>query len=247
MRMHVQQTDSTNRIAREKVDAGMLPGTVIWADTQIAGKGQYGRSFSSPVGGLYFSLILQPDVPIASLSLVTLAAGLACRDVLSTRCRIETMIKWPNDVYFGDKKIGGILCENIFAAAANPPVSTVIIGVGINVNSTLKDFPADVQPLVTTIYEQTHELIDLEWLLGLLIASIRQMVEALRDDKDSLLDRWRAYDYLLNKPVRYTNGSEIVCGSGQGITTSGTYKFIDDQGGEREIIGGQLRPCHGAG
>ena len=75
MRIHLSQTDSTNRVAREEAVAGAASGTVVWADSQVAGKGQYGRCFVSPPGGLYFSLILRPALAPDCLPFITLATG----------------------------------------------------------------------------------------------------------------------------------------------------------------------------
>ena len=85
--------DSTNRLARELVLEGCAIGTVVLADNQSSGRGQYGRVFSSPVGGLYFTLILAPDLPLSSLPLVTLATGLACRETLHEATGLSALIK----------------------------------------------------------------------------------------------------------------------------------------------------------
>ena len=242
MRIHVTQTDSTNRIAKERLAQGLPSGTVVWAERQNGGKGQYGRSFASPTGGLYFSLVLEPDLPATDLSLITLATGLACRDVLKEHCKVEPMIKWPNDLYLGAKKVGGILCEHIFDTTRVVPVSTVIIGVGLNVNSSLNDFPEDLHPLLTTIYDQTGAQTSLEQLLDQCVTRIQHLVGTLGSDKQSVLYRWQDYDYLLEKPLRYVNGAETVLGTGKGIAPDGRYQLADQSGQIRLVLGGQLRP-----
>ncbi|WP_448873100.1 biotin--[acetyl-CoA-carboxylase] ligase [Desulfobulbus propionicus] len=243
MRIHVPQTDSTNRIAKVMGAQGVPSGTVIWAECQSGGKGQYGRSFASPKGGLYFSLLLHPDLSGSDLSLITLAAGLACRDVLSDHCKVETMIKWPNDLYLAGKKVAGILCENFFDTSRTPPVATVIIGVGMNINSSLHDFPVELHALVTTVYEQTKKLSSLESLLVQSVTHIQHVVETLRNDRNAVLNRWQGYDYLFDKPLRYEHGSETVFGTGKGIASDGRYQLVDHCGEMRLVLGGQLRPA----
>jgi BirA family biotin operon repressor/biotin-[acetyl-CoA-carboxylase] ligase len=246
MKIHLKQTDSTNRIAKEKAYQGLSSGSVVWAASQNGGKGQYERSFSSPVGGLYFSLLLNPVLPPADVPLITLATGLACRDVLSEHCQVEALIKWPNDLYLAGKKVGGILCENMFDTTRRPPVSTVIVGVGLNINSSLSDFPVELHPILTTIYEQTRILHDLESLLDLCVTHIQHVVESLSREREAVLHRWQGYDYLFGRPLHYVGGSETVFGTGKGIASDGRYQLIDQDGKERLVLGGQLRPDDGS-
>ena len=103
--------DSTNRVARELALEGCTAGTVVLAGSQSSGRGQYGRLFNSPVGGLYFTLVLVPDLPLNALPLITLATGLACRETIQAVTGLEPLIKWPNDLYLDHRKVAGILCE----------------------------------------------------------------------------------------------------------------------------------------
>ena len=74
------QLDSTSRVAKDLLQQGAAAGTVVLAAQQSAGRGQYDRTFASPPGGLYFSLILYPEIQAQEAAMVTLAAGLGCRD-----------------------------------------------------------------------------------------------------------------------------------------------------------------------
>ncbi len=243
MKIFVKQTDSTNKVAKEKAVSGAATETVIWAEQQGAGQGQYGRVFASPVGGLYFSLLLRLGFSPEIIPLITLMAGLACREVLFEQYSLDVRIKWPNDLYIDGKKVGGILCENSFDSANGQTSATVIVGVGLNVNSRLHDFPTELQSLVTTIYEKTLRLSDLEMLLDRLTAKIAALVAQLPTNRDSLLDRWQNYDYLLHKPLRYINGEQTLYGTGLGIAPDGRYRMLDEIGHEHAIIGGQVRPA----
>ena len=169
-----EHTDSTNRIAKEMVAEGAPTGTVVVAAAQSAGRGQYGRTFNSPIGGLYFSYVVEPTLPPEKISLVTLATGLACRKVLSERFQLNALIKWPNDLYLAGKKVAGILCEHLGNPNQPNTGNKVIIGVGLNVNSRIEQFDPEVQPLVTTLYEHTGHKRELTSLLdGLLhVASV---------------------------------------------------------------------------
>jgi BirA family biotin operon repressor/biotin-[acetyl-CoA-carboxylase] ligase len=240
MVIYYEQIDSTNRVAKELVTEGKASGTIVRAGMQSAGKGQNGRTFNSPAGGLYFSLLLQPNLPLEQLSLVTLATGVACREVLYSIGKLEARIKWPNDIYLNDKKVAGILCENVILESSETP--TVVIGVGLNVNNTVTDFPLEIQSIVTTLFEHLKIEFDLNALLSALVTAIVNNISSLRSDRQGVLARWQRYDYLANKPVVYTAGSVIRRGIGCGITPEGYYRIQDYQGVEHCIVGGQLRP-----
>ena len=241
MIIYYDQIDSTNRIAKELVMEGKPSGTVVRAGMQSAGKGQYGRIFNSPKGGLYFSLLLKPSLDLEHLSLVTLATGLACRDVIRSTFNIQSQIKWPNDIYLYDKKLAGILCENIDFRDAENSCATVVIGVGLNVNNTIEDFPLELQPIVTTLFDHLHIQVDLHALLSLLVTAIIKNVLLLSENRQILLEQWQQYDYLYNKSVVYTAGSITFRGTGLGISSQGYYRIQDNKGVEYCVVGGQLR------
>lgn len=242
MRMHLSQTDSTNRVAREEAVAGAASGTVVWADSQVAGKGQYGRSFVSPTGGLYFSLILRPALSPDCLPFITLATGLACREALAHHFNVDIQLKWPNDLFLQGKKMGGILCETLFESHLSPAQATVIIGVGINCTGDKANFPQELRPVVTSLGDEYCGPIDLAAVLEALVAEIQAKVLSLPSERASLLDRWQKHDYLLGQSLRYRNGEESFTGVGMGIGEDGRYRLVDAQGCEHAIIGGQLRP-----
>ena len=242
MIIYYDQADSTNRLARDLLQEGYPDGTVVLAGQQSAGRGQYGRSFSSPPGGLYFSLLLRPNLKIDHLPLITLAAGLACCQVIETHFQLQPWIKWPNDVYIQDRKVAGILCENSLAPGNDPLTSGVIIGVGLNVNATLEDFPEDLRLLLTTLFSLTGTQVDLTVLLDALLVAIKMSVDAMGHQTSALLNQWQQYDYLLGKKITHTVGATTLHGIGMGIDHSGQYRLLDAQGVEHLILGGQLRP-----
>ncbi|MCL2789774.1 MAG: biotin--[acetyl-CoA-carboxylase] ligase [Desulfobulbus sp.] len=234
--------DSTNRVAKDLVTEDAAPsGTIVWSDTQSAGRGQYERVFDSPKGGLYFSLILEPALPFEHLPLITLATGLACLRVLKSQYGFFPLIKWPNDIYLGDKKLAGILCENVIKPHPGGSTATVIIGVGMNVNNITHDFAAEIQPVVTTLFDHLHIPIALDGLLASLVSAIAEQVARLEHDRSGLLAEWQQADLLFGRPVVYMRDNQSVVGTGHGITGQGAYKIHEESGIEHQVIGGQLR------
>lgn len=245
---YFEQTDSTNRIAKEMAAEGAPSGTVVRAACQSSGRGQHGRTFNSPLGGLYFSLLIEPLLPAATLPLIPLATGLACRSVLHQFHGLDSQIKWPNDLYLEGKKVAGILCENLFSPQLNGPSAKVIIGVGLNVNTTVTDYDEDIRPIITTILDQLQYSIDLDDLLMRLVESITAHVAWIGTDCAGLLGKWQEYDFLYHKRLIYRRGATELTGLGYGITADGRYRLVSDTGQEHRLLGGQLRPImQGAG
>lgn len=146
--VYMNKVDSTNEEAKRRAD--MPDGTLFIAERQEAGKGRLGRFWESPRGGIWMSLLLKPDMPLDRVSGITLAAGLAvCRAV-----GCGAMIKWPNDIVTGSRKLCGILTE----MSAEPDTGTinyVVCGMGINVNT--EGFPEELKAKATSLLLETGE------------------------------------------------------------------------------------------
>lgn len=128
------EIDSTNTYLKANISPSM---PVAVADRQLAGRGRQGRSFFSE-GGVYFSVPFVFDSGEKYISFLTLAAGLAVSQAISELCSADTLIKWPNDIYFDGRKICGILCESVVSGGT----VTVIAGIGINTGAAA--FPDDI-------------------------------------------------------------------------------------------------------
>ncbi len=132
---HFASIDSTNTYALNWPDAPH--GALVWADSQTAGRGRLGRTWSSPAGlGLYFSLVLRDLEPPAKARL-SLLVGLAVAEAVEETSGVRTQIKWPNDILAQGHKIGGILCE--------ATGERVVAGVGLNLNQAEDELP--VRPI----------------------------------------------------------------------------------------------------
>lgn len=132
----LEETDSTNRQAKELARQGAIHGSWVLAGRQTAGRGRLNRRFFSPEGGLYLSVVLRPDIPPEELALMTPMAATAVRTAVERLTGISLNIKWVNDLYLGDKKVCGILCEAAGTA--------VIVGIGLNLKAPEGGFPPDI-------------------------------------------------------------------------------------------------------
>ncbi len=140
-----EETDSTNRIAKELAAAGAEEGTLVLAKRQTGGKGRLGRSFFSPEGGIYMSMILRPMIPAERALLITTCAAVAVARAIERVCGVKAGIKWVNDIFVDGKKVCGILAE----AGLNPDSDIpdyVVLGIGINVKK--QQVPEELQEIV---------------------------------------------------------------------------------------------------
>lgn len=183
---------STMDLAAEAVQAG-AEGLVICADEQTAGRGRRGREWTSPAGaGLYLSLVLRPaHDPVGDtrvVALVTLAAGVAVHEAISTATGLVPELKWPNDVVVGRRKIAGILAEG---SSIGTPEQAIVLGVGVNVLKS--SYPPDIEARATSIETELGRAIDRAVLLEELLVALAACYDRLRGgDADGILRAWRA-------------------------------------------------------
>lgn len=124
--------DSTNAVAKALAEDGAEDGTLVWARRQTAGRGRHGRSWTSPEGNLYLSIVCRPGAPIDRLGQLSFVTAVAVADALEPRLPDghKLQLKWPNDVLIDGCKVTGILLESAVGAGGEP--TWVVIGVGVN-------------------------------------------------------------------------------------------------------------------
>ena len=143
--IEVDETDSTNRMAKELAVGGAPEGTLVVAKRQSGGKGRLGRSFFSPEGGIYMSMILRPAISAERALLITTCAAVAVAGAIERVCDVTAGIKWVNDIFVNGKKVCGILAE----AGLNPNSDIpdyVVLGIGINVKK--QSVPEELKDIV---------------------------------------------------------------------------------------------------
>lgn len=139
------ETDSTNRVARELAVDGAPEGTLVVAKRQSMGKGRLGRSFYSPEGGIYMSMVLRPGIPAEQAVFITTCAAVAVARAIERVSGVPAGIKWVNDIFVNGKKVCGILAEAGFDAETGKP-DYVVLGIGINVKR--QAVPEDLKEIV---------------------------------------------------------------------------------------------------
>ena len=180
--IRLDRCESTMDAARVLAEEGAADGTVVVAAEQTSGRGTKGRLWLSPPGvGLYLTYILKPgkeEVP--DLTLLPLASGLAAQEALVALGMAEARLKWPNDLVAGRRKLGGVLCESVYR---NGRPSFALIGVGLNLNQTEKDFPPDLRPLATSVRLATGKETDRDVALFALNETLGRWLRVLREGR----------------------------------------------------------------
>jgi BirA family biotin operon repressor/biotin-[acetyl-CoA-carboxylase] ligase len=186
----VDETDSTNVLAASLARRGAPHGSVVLAKAQSAGKGRWGRRWESIEGGLYLSLVIRPEEPkredTRDLGVLPLTASVAAAEALREAAAIASELRWPNDLFFGGRKLGGILCESSFTG---PRCEFAVVGIGVNVNQAAGDFPEEISSRATSVRAILGRAMDpLELGLAVVLA-LEKWWE--RESRPRILQRWR--------------------------------------------------------
>ncbi len=238
---HFTSLDSTNSLARQMAQDGAKHATVIHADTQTGGRGRAGRAFCSPVGGLYFSIILRPDCSTRVLPLITLAVGIGLCNGLKTATASPIRLKWPNDLFLYHRKLGGILTESDSVGSSGRP-DFIITGIGLNLTTPSHHFSSALAGKVITLFKPDQPIPALDSLLQSLVVHILFAVEQLTADRKKLLCQWRELDYLQGRELEYDSGKDILSAVGMGLADDGRYLIRDRQGKKHAVLAGDLNP-----
>ena len=227
----IGSVDSTNRLALEGgQDGKSASGAVFFALEQTAGKGQRGRTWASEPGqNIMMSVLLDPEgLTAAGLFGLSCAAALAATDLFSTYAGDETAIKWPNDIYWRDRKAGGILIENSMRGSE---WRRAVIGFGININQTAFD-PGLPNPV--SLRQITGRTFDPVALARELCGALERRLGALAETGlEPLLGSYEQRLYGLGRRFRFRDGD---------TTFEAVVRGVDADG--RLVTDGGQRRCH---
>lgn len=223
---HFSELDSTNRLLKELAGEGAPEGTLVSADRQTAGRGRLGRTFFSPEGGLYFSLLLRPADVSFETTLITTAAAVAmarsCDQMLGDD---RTRVKWVNDIYRDGRKVSGILAEGVVAGTQ----MAVVLGIGVNLVAPAEGFPEDIAHKACALYEtlpagRTLSALREEFLSAFCNAFV-PLYEALPDR--AYLDDYRARMFLTGRAVHYEKDGRTHEAAVTGVADDGALLLLE--------------------
>ncbi len=232
--LRFDEIESTNTEALNQAKRGAAEGLGVVARRQTAGRGRKGRVWvSEKDAGLFFSLVLRPQIETRFLPLVTLMSAIAVHDTIETLYAIDCDIKWVNDIHVAGKKICGILAET--ADTANG--LAVVVGIGINLKET--SFPPEISETATALETETGSPPDAETLLQKLTFFLSHFCDILygASGAEKIRAEWtRRSSYAFGKRVRVVLENETIHGETQGIEENGALRVETEDSGEIRTI-----------
>ncbi|MEO9319273.1 MAG: biotin--[acetyl-CoA-carboxylase] ligase [Nitrososphaera sp.] len=246
--IYKQATGSTQSVAKHLAESKNAPhGTVVIAKRQTLSVGRMGRTWFSPEGGLWLSIVVRPKFNVPDSTFLSLMAPVSICAALRQATLLDVTLKWPNDLLIGGRKVAGILIDiNLMG----DEISYAIIGIGINLNFASSelikriDLSDSTQP--TTILDESHKDTS---LLTLAASVLNQMendyLELERDlaseTKPAVLEKWKSFDHTLGRRVEVSYGNKKTKGLAFEISEHGSLIVKLGDGSLREFNSGTLR------
>ena len=225
---------STNVFCKKLVKDGTPEGTVVVADVQTSGRGRKDRSWLSPEGGLWFSVVLYPHIPPHHGMFVTMASSVAIVQGIREVTGLSTMIKWPNDLLLNGKKVCGILTE---LDAEMDRINYTVVGIGINVNNSINE---ELQKTAISIIQKSRSKISRVKLLRSILKYLDVNYRKLISSNFGYIKKlWFSYSNIVGKRIRVRSEKTVIDGLVLDIDDSGCI-ILDTVNGITKIVSGDV-------
>lgn len=228
---------STNLTAKEF--ASSLPnGTIVISEVQEGGVGRFQRTWTSPLGGIWFSIVLKPNIEPYLASKVTIIAAASLIQTLKTM-NIDAVIKWPNDIYVNGQKLCGILTE---MKCDMDHINYLVIGIGINANLDSDDFSPEVKDIATSLKIIQNKSINRNEFLAEFFNNFEPMYKSYIENLDlsKVYEISKKYSMLINKTAYHVTirGKEkVTC---LGINENLELIIKDSKGNIQNVLSGEI-------
>ena len=234
-----ERTTSTNDIMARLARDGMKEGAVVFAESQSRGRGRLGRQWISPARqGLWFSILLRPDLPPQSATQVMVAAAAALVRALAPLLGRAPEIKWPNDILIRGKKVAGILTE---MRAELDHLQEVLLGIGINVNLERADFPAGLHRAATSLRIERGQVVNRAELAVVVLRELdRDYLLVAQGQFDRLAEQWQDRCSTLGRQVVIRCGNRLFEGRAESLDDDGALLVRGAHGHLERVVGGDV-------
>jgi BirA family biotin operon repressor/biotin-[acetyl-CoA-carboxylase] ligase len=220
---------STMTVAKELARNDCPDFTTVIAGRQISGRGRLNRLWLSEEGGLYFTMVLRPDLPPVLCFRVSFLASITLARILNEIFNIDARVKWPNDILISERKISGMLSE---LEAETDRLAFINIGVGINVNND----PSAFQPAATSIKEILGREVSKKDILSRYLDAFEKEMKTAAFDR--VVQDWKQYAVTLNREVRVVTNKEVVTGRAIDVDDTGALVLKCADGSLQKILYG---------
>ncbi len=238
--IHVfEQTTSTNDVIEKLARDGVKEGAVVFAESQTKGRGRLGRKWISPGRkGLWFSVLLRPDLRPQETTQLTVASATALRRAIQAETGLRPEIKWPNDILIGGKKVAGILTE---LSAELDRVRHVILGIGVDVNLSTSEFSPELRKLATSLkIEAGREISRAEVATTILRELDSEYARICGGFFAEVAEEWQEHCKTIGREVTIQIGERQICGHAESLDDDGALLLRTDHGRLERITGGDV-------
>jgi BirA family biotin operon repressor/biotin-[acetyl-CoA-carboxylase] ligase len=233
-----EETGSTNDSAMQRGRQGADGGLLIFAERQTAGRGRFGRAWSSAFHrGLWFSLLLRPKMPMSEWPRLTTWAAVSLAATIENSLGLAAAIKWPNDIYLKDRKIAGILAESGTDTAGQP---FAVVGMGVNVNHEPKEFPPELQGKAGSLRMATGRVVDRPSLAVALLSELDARFPQLVSSFPEIIADAARRSLLLGRWVQLQSGHSLIEGRAEQLDADGHLLVRGTDGSLSRLTAGEV-------
>jgi BirA family biotin operon repressor/biotin-[acetyl-CoA-carboxylase] ligase len=234
-----EQTTSTNDVIEKLARDGVEEGVVVFAESQTKGRGRLGRKWMSPERkGLWFSVLLRPALRPQETTQLTVVAATALWRAIHELTGLRPEIKWPNDIVMRGRKTAGILTE---LTAELDRVKHVILGIGVDVNVSAGDFPADLRKLATSLKIESGKPVPRAELASAMLRELDSDYARMRSGNfASIADEWENHCTTIGRNVAIQIGDRKIRGRAESLGEDGALLVRTEHGHLERIIGGDV-------
>jgi BirA family transcriptional regulator, biotin operon repressor / biotin---[acetyl-CoA-carboxylase] ligase len=238
--IHLEEIDSTNNYAKKIANDGCPHGTIVVSEKQTLGRGRVGREWKSFNNeGLWFTIVLRPNIEPENAQIVTLAASVAVVEGIIETQGIVCGIKWPNDIILDNCKLCGILTE---LSAEPGHVNYVVVGIGININQDYSSFDDEIKNRATSLKIHTGKPVSRVRVLESILTRFEDIYSIiLQGNTQEIINKWSRYSVTLGKEVKIIFKDIEYNGLAQSIASDGKLVVECNDGVVREISAGEIQ------
>jgi BirA family biotin operon repressor/biotin-[acetyl-CoA-carboxylase] ligase len=234
-----EQTTSTNDVVEKLARDGVKEGVVVFAESQTKGRGRLGRVWTSPTRkGLWFSILLRPDLRPQETTQLTVAAATALWRAIHEETSLSPEIKWPNDILIRGKKVVGILTE---LSAEVDRVKHVTLGVGVDVNLTAGEFPMELRKIATSLRIESGKPVCRAELATTILRELdRDYARVCNGKFAEVADEWEEHCTTIGQRVVISMGDRRLRGRAESLDDDGALVLRTEHGRLERVIGGDV-------
>lgn len=232
---YYKEVDSTQIVTKELAEKGFDEGVIVIAEKQTGGYGRDKKKWVSNVGGLWFSILLKPVIHPNEISKLTLLLGIVVGRVFEKKYRINSEIKWPNDVLVFGKKIAGIITE---MSVKENSISWVVAGIGVNINNNLPKYLENISISLRDILKREVDILE---FISKFFNEFEYLYLYFKDNGfENFLKEYNDKIAYKNRDIIVDSGCYIVTGRNLGIDESGRL-IVKTESGLEKIVSGSVR------